>query len=382
MKKGNLYSATIYIILFIFLCLSFFLFLPNNRVFYFNYINPIFWFTLFVISFLWFKNDLCKKRYKYDFMQIVIISVIIYLIMFYLFGFIVGYNTLPYNHSLIGILKNIWSYVIVVLFQEYVRQTLINRSGNKKIFLIIITGIFAVINIVNLSYGMFLANITDIFKFIFTIVVAETAKSILLTYLTYKSDFIPSFLYAFLLQIVIYVIPITTNLNWFLDATFKLLLPFAVYILSNNFYVRKEKLRTKKRKVTISLMPLIVIIIPMVFLVSGVFKYQAIAVVSNSMVPVYKRGDAIVFEKVNQKEKNHIKVDDIIVYSNKNNLILHRIIDIKYTKAGNKMYITKGDNNNTIDEGYVKEDNIIGIYKFKIPKIGYPTVWLQELIRE
>ena len=382
MKKGNLYSTIIYIILFIFLCLSLTLFLPNYRVFYFEQINPIFWFTLFVVAFLWFKNDICKKRYKYDFMQIVIISVIIYLIIFYLFGFIVGYNTLPYNHSLMGMLRNIWSYVIIILFQEYIRQTLINRSGNKKIFLIIITSIFAIINIINLSYGMNLSNILDIFKFIFTIVIAEVAKGMLLTYLTYKSDFIPSFLYAFILQLIIYIVPITTNLNWFLDATFKLLLPFAIYILCNNFYIKKEKIKSKKRKVSISLMPLIILIIPMVMLVSGVFKYQAISVASNSMVPVYQRGDAIVFEKINKDEKEELKIDDIIVYKSGKNLILHRIIDIQYSMAGNRMYITKGDNNNTKDEGFITNDDIVGSYKFKIPKIGYPSVWLQELIKE
>lgn len=380
MKKGNLYSTIIYIILFMYICLSLGLFLPNYRVFYYDYINPIFWFILFVISFLWFKNDLCKKRYKYDFLQLVIISVIIYLIIFYLFGFITGYNTLPYNHSLIGIIKNIWSYVIIVLFQEYIRQTLINRSGNKKIILIIITGVFAIINIVNSSYGMVMTSINDIFKFVFLICIGEIAKSTLLTYLTYKSDFIPSFLYAFILQLIIYIIPIVPNLNWFLDATFKLLLPFAIYMLCNNFYIKKENIR--KRKKTISLMPLIILIIPMIFLVSGIFKYQIIAVASNSMVPIYKRGDAIVFEKIDTKQKEKLKENTIIIYKKDKSLILHRIVDIKYTTAGNKMYITKGDNNTSTDNGYITNNDIVGIYKFKIPKIGYPTIWLQELIKE
>lgn len=382
MKKGNLYSTIIYIVISIFLCLSLAFFIPNNRVLYYSDINPIFWFTLFVISYLWFKNDICKKRYKYDFLQIVTICVIVYLIIFFLFGLIVGYNDLPYNHSILGILKNIWSYVIIILFQEYIRQALINRSGKNKLLLIIITCIFAFIGIINLSYGMNIVSLEDGFKLVFTIIVSEVAKSALLTYLTYNSDFIPSFLYAFLLQLIIYVIPITPNLNWFLDATFKLLLPFSVYILCNNFYIKKEKERSRKRKVTISLMPLIIVIIPVIFLVSGVFKYQAIAVISNSMKPSFKRGDAVVFEKISNIEKNDLEKGTIIVFKSDKYLILHRIEEIKYTDAGNKIYITKGDNNNGIDDGYITDKDIIGIYKFRMPKLGYPSVWLQELIKE
>lgn len=109
MKKANLFSMMIYVIIVFFLVFSLTLFLPNIRTIYYDFINPIFWILIFGVSFLKFRNETCKKRYKYDFLQIVIISVIIYLIIFYLLGLVTGYNTLPYNHSFVGILKNIWS---------------------------------------------------------------------------------------------------------------------------------------------------------------------------------------------------------------------------------------------------------------------------------
>ena len=380
MKKANLFTIMIYAIIVFFLVFSLTLFLPNIRTIYYDFINPIFWILIFGVSFLKFRNETCKKRYKYDFLQIVIISVIIYLIIFYLIGLVTGYNTLPYNHSFVGILKNMWSYVIVVFFQEYVRQVLINRSGNKKTLLIIITGIFAVFNIINLSYGYRLTNAVEVFKLVYVIIIAEISKSSLLTYLTYKSDFIPSFVYVFILQLVIYILPITPNLNWFLDGSFRLILPFFVYVLCSKFYENKEDQKQKRKKACITLMPLLLVIIPVIILVSGISKWQILAVGSNSMYPIYKRGDSIIFKKMNTDEKTDLKAKDIIVFKIDNNIILHRIENIEYTPSGNRKYITKGDNNNVIDEGYITDDNIIGIYKIKVPIIGYPSVWLQEIL--
>lgn len=381
MKKSNIYSKIIYVLILLYICLSLTIFLPHIRATYYNYINPIFWLLLSIISFIIFKNDHTKKRYKYDYLQIVIISVIIYLIVFYLFGLITGYNTLPYNHTIIGIIKNVWSYVTILFFQEYIRSVLINRSGNSKLLLIIITGIFALLNIINLTYGITIMDISDIFKITFTIIIAEIAKSLLLTYLTYKSDYIPSMVYAISLQLIIYIMPITTDLNWFLEGTFKLILPFIIYLACNSFNSKKEPIKSKRKKIYISLTPLLVLIIPLIILVSGVFKYQIIAVVSNSMVPIYRRGDAIIFEHLKEEEeKDKLKVGDIIVFKKNDAYILHRIDRIEATAAGNKKYITKGDNNKGVDEGYITNENIVGVYKLKIYMIGYPSVWLQENI--
>ena len=44
----------------------------------------------------------------------------------------------------------------------------------------------------------------------------------------------------------------------------------------------------------------------------------------------------------------------------------------------NVSYVTKGDNNNVEDFYLVDSKNIQGIYKFSIPFIGFPSVWLNE----
>jgi len=243
MKKINKYIISIYILIFIFILLSLTIFLPKMRILYYNFINPFFWLMLFLLGLCLSRGDIVKKRYKYDYMQIVFISVMVYLIIYYLFGLITGYNNLPYNHSFLGIIKNLWSNVFILFFQEYVRQILINRSGNKTRLLIIITGIYTVCSILNLGYGYQFSDANAIFKFIYVIFIGELAKNILLSYLTYKSNFIPAIVYSFLLQLPVYLLPITPNFNWFLEGSFRLLLPFFIFILCSKFYEKKERIK-------------------------------------------------------------------------------------------------------------------------------------------
>ena len=382
MKKINLSAMLIYTLIICFTCLSFCFFLPNYKIQFYNYINPLFWLLLFILSFFLFRKDKVRKKYKYDFLQIVIIYVIIYLILFFLSGLIVGFSRLPFNYSFEGIIRNVWSYVLIIVFQEYIRKALINRSGKNKLLLIIITCIFAIINITNMSYGLVFNDATVIFQFIYIIFIGEFVKSAFLTYMTYKADLKVSLIYAVTLGLVTYLIPITPDLNWFLEGTFKLVLPYAIYMKFNTFYERKERIRSRKNKYSyIPVVVAIIILVPFVILVSGIFKYQLVAIASNSMYPVYSRGDAFIFEKLDNNEKDNLKENDIIAFTNGKAIILHRIIKIEYSSVGNRKYITKGDNNNYIDPGVLTNKDIIGKYKFHIKFIGYPTVWLSEFIK-
>ena len=89
------------------------------------------------------------------------------------------------------------------------------------------------------------------------------------------------------------------------------------------------------------------------------FSYATAVVISGSMEDTISVGDYIII-----KEQDDYKVDDIITYSEGNMIITHRLIEI--TDTG---YITKGDNNNTVDNeiSYAQiEGKVVAI----IPKMG------------
>ena len=89
-----------------------------------------------------------------------------------------------------------------------------------------------------------------------------------------------------------------------------------------------------------------------------------------------KAGDVVV---INQKYKlDELNVGDVIAYKYEGKIIVHRIAKVaKYRDE--KIFYTQGDANNTIDEYIVYPETIMGSVKWKIPYIGLPTVWLNEL---
>ena len=78
----------------------------------------------------------------------------------------------------------------------------------------------------------------------------------------------------------------------------------------------------------------------------------------------------------------NLKKGIILYYSRDGKLIIHRIVSVKYDEATNKLEaITKGDNNNSEDPWVVNGEDIIGIVKFMIPYVGYPSVLVHEFLK-
>jgi len=113
----------------------------------------------------------------------------------------------------------------------------------------------------------------------------------------------------------------------------------------------------------------------------SIFGITPMVVLSGSMsgdaVDHIEAGDLIFASKADPEE---LKVGDIISFmeGGSTSVTTHRIIDIVTTEGGKRAFVTKGDANNTQDEGYVSEEQIVGIYQFRIPKIGDFALFLQQ----
>jgi len=95
-------------------------------------------------------------------------------------------------------------------------------------------------------------------------------------------------------------------------------------------------------------------------------------IVSPSMEPYIKKYDVIINFAI--KEEKDLKVGDIITFysdsiDTNGFTVTHRINQI-IDVDGSKVYITKGDNNQQPDDGYITYKNIVGKYAFKIPQVG------------
>lgn len=381
MKLENKKLFTILMIIVAYFFLSLFIFIPNCGSIYARVINPLTWIGLSVFGLFYIGNKTFKKRYHYDVNQTIILLLIIYVIIYYMSGLFLSYVKVPYSYTLLGIIKNLWTYGTVIICEEYLRQLLVHNYNKTKINLILITLIFFLVDIVVVFSTFKFTSIEVIFKFVSYSVFPIMARNCLMTYLVYIGDIKTTLIYRIVTELLIFIIPIIPNINWFMEAIIKIILIYIVFIVINNLYSnKKEKIsrHNKKRRNSIWMISCGIVITLSAMLISGIARFQMISVASNSMVPVFKRGDSILIDK--SFNPDNIEVNDIIIFKIDNKTVIHRVI--KITKQNNKIYFqTKGDNNSDPDPGLTIEDNVIGIYKFMIPSIGYPSIWFQELIK-
>ncbi len=147
---------------------------------------------------------------------------------------------------------------------------------------------------------------------------------------------------------------------------------------------RKEKnSRRKKIVVTIIyiiLVPLLLYNITLIFksLINpnktpDFFGYKTYVIISGSMEPNLKIGDIVIVKKVDEDQLN---VGDIISFRQGQNVVTHRISQIK-NEYGEKVYVTKGDHNNAEDAGTIDYSYIEGKVVNSIKKMGKLVIFFQ-----
>lgn len=106
----------------------------------------------------------------------------------------------------------------------------------------------------------------------------------------------------------------------------------------------------------------------------SIFGIRFFNIVSGSMTPNIEINDVILVKKCDIRD---LKKDDIITFTKDKKTISHRIVKI-IENENSRMFITKGDNNDVLDDGLIKENQIIGKVVFTIPKIGELIMYIQD----
>jgi signal peptidase len=104
-----------------------------------------------------------------------------------------------------------------------------------------------------------------------------------------------------------------------------------------------------------------------------VFGHPVMTVLSGSMTPVIRTGDLVVDDPVNAVEAAHLRVGQIISVRDQPGsatIITHRIIAVR-DGNGAVSYITKGDRNNSADLVSRPSSDVIGLFRYAVPRGGY-----------
>lgn len=380
MKKVR--YLNIFIILTIYILISIFLERLIPRVFNLG-INPLF--LIFISAYLYIKTNNNHGRFikNKEYIKKMIIISLIYVILYVYLGFIFGFVRSPYSHNILTIFKNIWQIIIPIVAIEYTRSALVNNNFKNKFYIIISILMFFALE---LGINSLMNNITEreaAFKYISSIFMPLLFSEVIYTYLSVKGSYKLVLMYRLIIEFMFLLSPIYPDLDWFLTGILGILIPVIIYIVFKYDFDKKKRdtsrIRQKKQNPVIYV-PIILLIITFVSFMAGLFIYEPIAIISNSMHPVFNRGDVVVLRKVDKNELKKIDKYTIIVYSIDSQQIVHRVIDKKF-ENGKLVFQTMGDANNAPDSRLVNEEQVIGVYQFSIKYIGYPSVWLSEFFK-
>ncbi len=358
-------SILIYILIYIF-------FVYTKLLAYSEAISASFFAIIFSLS-LWFygvrKN--IKTKYNNSFFSIVVIFTLIYFAMTYGIGFTTGFLKNSYSLKPLSIFNNTFFLAIIIILEELLRYNFIKANKDSKKDITLITILLALLDIIlTIRYDLIGDNYS-LFSTLSSVILPSILKNIMCSYLVYYTDYKATIFYRLLTELYVYIVPIQPDLNDYINSICLLILPFIIIInLSRQTDKKQVVLEEKKQKYIKKIdIPFIVLGIILYCLICGVGPYKLVGIETGSMTPNLNIGDAVLLSKTIDVDK--LKVDDIIAYKNKDNvLVIHRIIKINHDHT----FITKGDYNNVADREYVKKEQIKGKVIFKIPYIAYPAI--------
>ena len=371
-KYKNLYFTEVLMLL-IYIVLKI---LCMNQPFFLQYFDAIYFCLIFI--YFYFKYGIARDKNYYTKISVryIVIFLLLYVLIIYGLGLFMGFTKTIYDNSLVGILKNVLPITILVIFRELTRFIVAYNSKKNIKPIILLTIIYILFDCFNGFVSSSFNSFYNIFQFVCLTILPSISKHMLLSYLTYKINCFPSLIYSLPMEVLIYVLPFFPNLGDYLTAVISLFLPFCIYLFIKKLlsYDEKEVLKIHGLFIKVFMIITITFLIITIILVSGIFKYKMIAIASDSMNPIYYRGDAIIYEKVSIDD---LQKNDILVFKYNNSVITHRVINI-IEEDGQKYFQTKGDNNEQADMNLVSIEDVLGKVRYIVKYIGYPTVWFNE----
>lgn len=322
-------------------------------------------------------NDIRKKVIKE-----VIISIFIYFTVIYFLGLFTGFLRNAYSLEFISILNNVFIPLLSIIALELFRYIFISANKDSIPWVFVGTIGITLLDIV-LNYVHIGSSTIEIFVYLSVVILPLIFKNFVMSYLSYHVGYHVTLIYVIPLSIYKYLVPVFPDLGNYLMCITGITLPSMVFIYSSRMmseYYQGQQKKFKAIKAILIDVPLIVLFTIFIGLVSGYFNYHLIGVNTSQIEPIVNRGDAaMIYRYVELKDLN---VGDIIAYQGYDDIIIDKVADKKTDEDGVKIYIKT-----TIVEGgedkykLITEDELVGLYKFRIEKVAYPTIWFKEYIR-
>ena len=119
----------------------------------------------------------------------------------------------------------------------------------------------------------------------------------------------------------------------------------------------------------------LILMLSFVMLISNQFRVGALVIATESMTGELNKGDVAIFERYDEQ---FIAEGQVIVFEKSKSMIVHRVVEIEHINDQIRYY-TQGDANEDPDTGFITDAEIVGLVDYKIPFLGFPTIWMRSL---
>ena len=314
---------------------------------------------------------------KREVLLIVTVVSIIYVVLLQFTGIKFGFYKNPYFVNVDLMLRFLLPCVVTIVGSELIRRALLSSDSKLVSVLAFLSCTVAEVLMVSSLVG-----ITTMNKFMDVVgmtLFPALSANVYYHYVSKNYGALPNVIFRIITTQYIYFIPTVTAINDALSACIKIVFPLIMMaFLAALFAKRKKNARRKADKLsTAGMVVAIVIIASVAMLISCQFRFGALVIATDSMTGEINKGDMIIYERYDDQV---IREGQVVVFmSDNNNRIVHRVIRIENIN-GQTRYYTKGDFNKEEDYGFRTDADIVGLTDIKVAYVGYPTLWLHELI--
>ena len=328
---------------------------------------------------VWILN---KKRSipqlaKRDVLIIMSLVAVLYVALLEMSGLFMDFYKNPYFVSSTNLLNFVLPILVIIITTEFVRRVFLSRGDKLGEVLAYLSCVMAEV----LTYSN-LTNITSLNRFMDLVgltLFPALCANLLYNYVSKRYGLLPNLVFRLITTLYIYFIPVSTGMSDSLKACVKIVFPIILLALISAMFEKKKKnaVRKGKKASAIGTVFVIVCTVAIAMLISCQFYLGALVIATESMTGEINKGDVIIYERY---EGQSIEEGQVIVFNMDDYKIVHRVVRIE-TIGSETRYYTKGDANEDLDNGYRTESDIFGLTDVKIPYVGYPSLWLRELIQ-
>lgn len=336
-------------------------------------------FALFAsVAYLFIKKRSIPSMNRHQVIMIMSIITVVYLMLFYLTGLEFGFQKNPYALKTKFVLERVIPIAVIIVASEifrFVMRAQEDKIADRLCYFSCVLGEMIACSTAIVAVSSFNRFMELVGETMFPALVAN----LLYQYLSKRYGMLPNVIYRVGTTLYLYFIPYVPGIAKPLHSFADLLIPIAIFAFIDVLFEKKRRYALGKKSkfgLPITLLA-IAAMLSVMMLISNQFRFGTLVIATGSMTGELNKGDAAIFERYDDQI---IKEGQVIVFEKDNSDIVHRVDKIEIIN-GQKRYYTKGDANEDRDTGFITDSNIVGVVNFKIPYIGYPTLWMKGLFR-